>query len=122
MQSIESDIQAEGFELLALGTDQPSKMKPTVAQHKIGYTIYSDKSAAAARAYGIAYTMDEESLATYKRYGINLEEASGETHHQLPVPSVFVYAGGKMVFQYVNPDHRVRAPSEVILAALRTAK
>ena len=104
-----------------MGTDQPSKIEPIVAEHKLGYTIYSDKSAAAARAYGIAYTMDAESLATYAKYGIDLEAASGENHHQLPVPSVFVYVGGKMVFQYVNPDHRVRASSEVILAALHSA-
>ena len=65
--------------------------------------------------------MDAESLATYAKYGIDLEAASGENHHQLPVPSVFVYVGGKMVFQYVNPDHRVRASSEVILAALHSA-
>ncbi len=106
---------------MALATDQPSKIQPTVKQHELGYTIYSDKSAAAARAYGIAYTMDDATLATYARYGIDLEAASGESHHQLPVPSVFVYTGGKMVFQYVNPDHRVRASSEVILAALRSA-
>ena len=65
--------------------------------------------------------MDAESLATYKKYGIDLEAASGENHHQLPVPSVFVYVDGKMVFQYVNPDHRVRAPSAVLLAALQSA-
>jgi hypothetical protein len=76
---------------------------------------------AAARAYGIAYTLDNEGVAKYKQYGIDLEEASGETHHQLPVPSVFVYNGGKMTFQYVNPDYQVRASGEVILAAARAA-
>lgn len=65
--------------------------------------------------------MDAESLAVYERYGIDLEAASGESHHQLPVPSIFIYTGGKMVFQYVNPDHRIRASSEVVLAAVRSA-
>ncbi len=76
---------------------------------------------AAARAYGIAYTLDSVGVANYQRYGIDLEAASGETHHQLPVPSVFVYNDGRMTFQYVNPDHRVRASGDVILAAARAA-
>jgi peroxiredoxin len=111
-----------GFELVALSTDQPAKIQPTIARHELGYTIYSDKSAAAARAYGIAFTMSAADVARYEAYGIDLEAASGETHHQLPVPAVFVYSGGKMVFQYVNPDYRVRVPAQVLLAALRSVK
>jgi len=105
-----------------VSTDQPANIQPTITQHELGYTIYSDKSAAAARAYGIAFTMDEADVAKYKNYGVDLEAAAGETHHQLPVPAVFVYSDGKMVFQYVNPDYRVRVPAEVLLAAVRSAK
>jgi len=106
---------------VALSADRPAKIQPTIAKHELGYRILSDKTAAAARAFGIAYTMDAAGLAKYKTYGIDLEEASGESHHQLPVPSVFIYSRGKMIFQYVNPDYRVRAPGEVILAAVRSA-
>lgn len=106
-----------GFELLAIGADQPSNLTPIIDKHELGYTLYSDKTAAAARAYGIAFRVDDETLEAYKGFGIDLVAASGETHLQLPVPSVFVYNEGRMTFQYVNPNHRVRAPAAVILAA-----
>lgn len=121
LQSIESEIRELGFELLAVSADRPSNLQPSIDKHELGYTLYSDKTMAAARAYGIAFTMSAEGLARYKSNGIDLEAASGETHHQLPVPSVFIYRDGRMTFQYVNPNHRERADPEVILAAARAA-
>lgn len=65
--------------------------------------------------------MSDEQVAQYQEYGIDLEEASGQTHHVLPVPAVyFVSAEGKVLFQYVNPDYRVRLEPEILLAAART--
>jgi len=76
---------------------------------------------AAARAYGIAFTVDAVGLAQFASFGIDLEAASGETHHQLPVPSVFVYRDGIMQFQHVNPDYKIRLDGDVLLAAVRAA-
>ena len=108
-----------GVELVALGADQPSRMQPTVEQHQLGYRLYSDSRMHAARAYGIAFEVSDSTLSLYKGYGIDLEAASGESHHLLPVPSVFVYKDGRMTFQYVNPDHRVRLAADLVLAAAR---
>ena len=104
-----------------MSADQPSNLQPSIDKHELGYTLLSDKTMAAARAYGIAFTMTDEDLEIYEGYGIDLEAASGETHHQLPVPSVFIYNDGRMTFQYVNPDYRVRAPGDVVLAVARAA-
>ena len=38
---------------------------------------------AAARAYGVAFRVDDATAARYKGFGIDLEAASGETHHEL---------------------------------------
>ena len=39
----------------------------------------------------------------------------------LPAPSIYVTGkGGRVLFQHVDPDYRVRLRSEVILAAART--
>ncbi len=47
-------------------------------------------------------------------------DASGQTHHQLPVPSVFIVGkDGKIGFSYVNPDYRVRLEGDVMLAAAK---
>ncbi len=56
----------------------------------------------------------------YLEYGIDLEAASGEEHHQLPVPSVFlVEAGGTIRWVYSNPDYEIRPDNAAILKAAR---
>jgi len=89
----------------------------------IGYSLYSDSELTAARAFGIAFQLTPEEVEKYAGYGIDLEEASGEKHHQLPVPSVFlVDAGGEIRWTYSNPDYRVRPENSVLLEAARTSK
>lgn len=73
----------------------------------------------AARAFGLAYHVDDETYKKLGKFGINLEKASGLTHHELPVPAVFLLdKEGKIQFSYVNPDHRVRLKPEILLAAV----
>ena len=75
---------------------------------------------AAARAFGVAYIVDEATLTQLKQYGIDLEEASGEKHYMLPVPAVFLLGSdGRIQFQYVHPDYKVRMHPELLLAAAR---
>jgi len=46
--------------------------------------------------------------------------ASGHSHHQLPVPSVFlVEAGGTIRWVYSNPDHKLRPDNASLLDAAR---
>ena len=86
----------------------------------LGYALYSDSSLAAARAFGIAFQLSDAEVVKYKGYGIDLEAASGQSHHQLPVPSVFlVDAGGVIRWVYSNPDYRVRPDNAKLLEAAR---
>ena len=56
-----------------------------------------------AVALGVAYQVDKATVKKYKEYGIDLEEASGQKHHLLPVPGVFLLDKfGKIQFQYFN--------------------
>ncbi len=66
------------------------------------------------------FQLDDKTVARYRKFGIDLDDASGLDHHQLPVPSVFlVEAGGTIRWVYSNPDYRVRPENEVLLAAAR---
>ena len=89
-------------------------------RHQLGWGLYSDAKSAAALAFGLAFRVDDATVEQYKRYSIDLEAASGETHHVLPVPGVFLTdAEGRLQFSYVHPDYRVRVPAEVVLAAAK---
>jgi len=119
---IESDLEKQGAQLLAISMDQPGKLKATPDREKLHYRLLSDSDAAAAKAFGIAFKVDDATVEKYKGYGINLDAASGKDHHILPHPAVFVAdTSGKIRFAHVNPDYKARLEPKKILEAAQTA-
>ncbi|MBW2419227.1 MAG: redoxin domain-containing protein [Deltaproteobacteria bacterium] len=120
MRKVQSELAGLGFPVIAISADRPALLAKSLEAKELGYTLYSDSSLEAARAFGIVYQLDDAMVARYAGYGIDLEAASGRDHHQLPVPSVFlVEAGGIIRWVYSNPDHRVRPDNESLLEAAR---
>ena len=119
LRKLNPDLKAQGFQLLAISPDRAEELARTVEKDELDYTLASDAKAEALQAFGIAFKVDDATLEKYAEYGINLETASGEKHHALPVPSVFVIdAQGVIQFSYVNPDYRTRVPQRLIRAAV----
>ena len=111
-----------GYQIVAISPDRPEKLGASAKKHALAYVLLSDSKMTAARAFGVAYKVDDETMKLYRKYEIDLEEASGEKHHELPVPSVFLIGGsGKIAFEYVNPDYKVRLDPDVLLAAAKSA-
>jgi peroxiredoxin len=118
LRLIENDLVAAGYQLLAISPDRPEELRRTLDEQSITYTLVSDSSGAAMKAFGIGFVLDDATTAKYAGFGIDIDKASGESHHGLPVPSVFIVDGaGAIQFAYAHPDYRVRVPSEVVLAA-----
>jgi peroxiredoxin len=119
LKEVERAVLDAGWQIIAISPDRPEKLRETVQKHEPVHTLVSDSDMAAAKAFGIAFRLDEATLKKYAEYGIDLEDASGRPHHQLPVPAVFlVDADGIITFQYVNPDYKVRLQPAVLLAAV----
>jgi len=120
LAGIEHQIEQAGAQLLAVSMDKPEKLRQTPDRHKLHYRLFSDRDAEAARAFGIAFRVNDATLARYKQMGLDLEEASGRDHHLLPHPSVFITdTSGRIRFAHVNPDYKVRLEPERIMASLR---
>ena len=120
MLDIESELNDLGYPVVAVSPDRPAKIRQTVIESDLTYGLYSDSTLAAARAFGIAWQAPQDLVDLYRRNGLDLEDASGLTHHQLPVPSVFlVRPGGKIGWVYSNPDYKVRPDNESLLEAAR---
>jgi peroxiredoxin len=119
------ELKAMGYEVLFLSADRPEILYSSLEEKNrdLDYTLLSDSKLEAAAAYGIAFKLDAETLADYEKYGVDLEAASGETHHALPVPAVFVIGrDGVIRYSHANPDITVRLKPAEVTAAAKTGR
>lgn len=108
---------------MAISADRPERLRESIQKHDLSYLLLSDSKMVAAKRYRIAFQAGDALVARYKKFGIDLEAASGETHHLLPVPSLFIVgADGIIKFVYSNPDYKTRIDSEALLKAASEAK
>ena len=120
LRKAENELREMGFDIWFISIDRPEQLYASLDQPDIGYEILSDSSLDATRAFGVAFRVADETVEKYLEWDIDLEAASGETHHVLPAPSTFIIAANGVIrFQYTNPDYAVRLPPEVLLAAAR---
>lgn len=111
-----------GYQIIAISPDKPDELRKTMTKKKLNYTLLSDSKMAASRAFGIAFVVANQG-AKNKLTRKVIEKASGENHHQLPVPSVFIVGtDGVIDFEYYNPDYRVRLEPDALLTAAEKAK
>lgn len=123
LQEIDPELRKLGYRIIAISTDRPQKVAESLEKGKMTYTLLSDSSMQTAKAFGIAFEVEAPMLEKLASYNIDIEDASGEKHHLLPVPSVFlVGTDGIIDFTYVNPDYKTRLAPEVILAAVKAAQ
>ncbi len=117
VKKIAEELRALGVEILAVSPDLPEKLQEVVDRRSLNFSLYSDTRVEMIERFGLAFHLDDATVALYlKEYKIDLEKDSGETHHNLPVPSVYVLdANKKVVFNYVNPDVTVRLEAKVLL-------
>ena len=120
LQKINGDLVRLGYQILAISPDKPTELAKTLAKDAIGYTLLSDSEAKLIRAMGLAFRVDDATVEKYQGFGIDLEKSSGENHHILPVPGVFILdQTGTIQFSYVNPNYKVRLNPELLLTAAR---
>lgn len=122
MRRAEDAVLEMGYELLFISADRVEALGASLEEADLQYTLLSDNDLEAAKAYGVAFRVDPETVARYLEHGIDLEQASGRKHHMLPVPAVFIVgADGEIKFEYVNPNFRVRVDPDLLTVAARTA-
>ena len=76
----------------------------------------------AASGFGLTWRVGDDTLKMFQKYNVDLEESSGESHHLLPVPAVYILdKSGRVLFSYVNPDYKIRIDPATLLAAATAA-
>lgn len=118
LQEIEPQVLEAGYRILAISPDRPEKLAESHAEHELNYQLLSDSDMRAARAFGLAFKVDDETLDLYQEYGIDIAAASGRDHHELPVPGVFVVDRQGIQFAFTDPDYTVRLEPKALLRVL----
>ena len=118
MRKTETQLKEMGFDIWFISIDKPEMLLESLDDPDIGYTMYSDSSLEATRAFGIAFQVEDELVEKLLKWNIDLEKASGENHHVLPAPATYIIGkDGVINFAYVNPNYKVRLHPDVLLAA-----
>lgn len=116
LQQVEDDLLALNYKLIAISMDKPEKLFESVNKHKLKYELFSDSDAEVVKAFGIAFKVEDNLVNILREHKMDLEVSSGQTHHILPVPSVFIAdEEGKILFEYVNPDYKIRISGNLLL-------
>jgi len=122
IRKIHPQLLSMGYQVIAVSADRAEKLAETMQKDSLDYTLLSDSKTFAAQALGLAFRVEENVVERYKQNRMDLEDASGERHHILPVPAAFIVGmDGIIKFEYVNPNYRVRVDPEVLLAAAKSA-
>ena len=119
LQEAEEKIIEMGFQIIAISPDLPINLKEAADKNDLNYTLLSDSKLQFTQAMGLAFKMKESKVKIYKeKFDIDIEGASGETHHALPVPAAYlVDKKGLVHFSYVNPNYKTRIDPEILLVA-----
>ncbi len=122
LRNAEDAVRNMGYELVFVSPDRPEKLAESLTQIDADYTLLSDSDMEAAKAFGVAFAVDEATKKRYREIGIDLADASGRDHGLLPVPALFIIGDDGMVrFQFVNPNYKIRISADLFLAAASAA-
>jgi len=118
-----AEYQRRGVTPVTVSVDTPDAEARTKATYAIPFPVLSDSDATMIEAFHVVNKVDDAMLAKMKGFGVDLERASGKTHHEIAIPSLFlVDRTGVVRWAHSDPDFKVRPSTAQILAAIDAAK
>jgi peroxiredoxin len=117
------EYQKRGLTPVAVSVDKPEAEAKMKATYDIPFPVLSDSSAALIEAFHVVNHVDGATAAKLKGFGVDLEGYSGQTHHEIAIPSLFlVDRQGVVRWAHSDPEYTVRPTTEQILAAIDATK
>ncbi|MEO8171769.1 MAG: peroxiredoxin-like family protein [Sediminibacterium sp.] len=113
-------IKAKGGSVVTITPEMQESIVKTVGKTKASFPILHDEGLKIMKAYDVAFKVDDKTVASYQKYGIDFNQANGEANGaNLPVPAVYVInKEGKIVYRYFDTDYRKRSSVKDILEHL----
>jgi peroxiredoxin len=128
LRTVIPEIKESGYDVLFLSNDRPEILYASLKQKTqddidgLDYVILSDAEIIAARALGTAFRTDKGLTDYLDEKGRDYEGSSIGKHNALAVPAVYVInKSGDIVYDFVEPDYKVRLSADELLAAAKKA-
>lgn len=112
-----------GARLVAISVDRPMVAKKMKERFELDFYVVSDPEAKTLKHFKIANKLSDDLVKKYKSaYQIDVEADSGQTHHIVAHPGVFIVKDGEIVFADVHTDYKERTENPIILKTLEELK
>ncbi len=104
-----------------ISVDKPEGAALLKQSYAIPFPVLSDPLLHAHEAFNTVIKLDKAGYERYKSYGMDLEAWSGQTHHKMTAPAVFlVTRDGKVIWSHVALDFKTRPSVEQLLGVIDT--
>ena len=121
LQEIESELLDLGFQIIAVSADSPEMLSETLKKNELSFSLYSDNGSELSKAFGLAFKVSDEYMDKLATYNIDLEGATGNKEHILPVPAVYMLnTSGLIEYDYSNPNYKVRLDAGELLSQAKS--
>jgi peroxiredoxin len=112
-------LEEQGFRVIAISPDTVESNQGAADKNALPYPVLTDAAFEAIEAFGLAFTLDDETVETYKGYGFSLVAHPVTGRWVLPVPAVYlVDEAGVIRYQHYDNDYRERLdPTEILREA-----
>jgi peroxiredoxin len=123
LKTVQSELVnnvGKDVKLIAISVDKLKKAQKMKKKFKFSFDVLSDSRARLLKGYKIINKLTPELVAKYKSsYKIDIEGDSGEKHHMIAHPAVFIVKNGKITFADVHEGYKDRTKNSDILNALK---
>lgn len=108
-----------GVSVVAIAPELPEFVEKSVKKSKASFSVISDPNHQVMDAWNVSFRLDDETYKRYKKWGINLERASGNEDRILPVPATYIIGtDGTIKHVHFDPNYKERMPVSEMLEIL----
>lgn len=110
---------ARGLTPVAVSVDRAEESAKTKALYTLPFPVLSDTDLSFVEGFRVARHVDDAELARLKGFGMDLEASSGQQHHVIAVPAIFLIdRGGVVRWAHSDTDYKTRPSIAQLFAAL----
>ncbi|MDB5253076.1 MAG: AhpC/TSA family protein [Flaviaesturariibacter sp.] len=111
-------------QVVAITPETTEGIGKTIEKTGATFPILYDADAKIARAYQVAYTLDEKTAKRYQSFDIDLQKINNQKGTPvLPVPAVYIInRDGAVTYRYFESDYKKRPTVAELLAELATSR